>query len=198
MRALALVVVMSGCVPYAYVLPPLDVGADLSARASGSQVAPQVNVNIGVRPLALAPSLHERPNDFSLGYTVTATPAPLAHGPYGELSHVFWQHPTSQTHLWRFKAGVLGRLIYDTGERKFGAQGLLRAQIETSTMIDSDFSGADGRGFIAGHAIGEGGVGLYAESGILALPTQVAWTISFGVVFSIPASAGVGFAWIWS
>ncbi|MFZ5440936.1 MAG: hypothetical protein ACOZQL_13090 [Myxococcota bacterium] len=169
--------------------------SDVAARMTSRTAVPQVNVNVGVRPLALAPAFHERPNDFSLGYSVTVTPAPLMHGPYAELSHVFWQHPTSPKHLWRFRSGVLARLIYETVAERFGAQGLLRAVFETSTLVDSDFTTSSSRSWAVGHAFGELGVGLYVESGILALPSGFGWSVSTGLVFTVPASVGVGFGW---
>jgi hypothetical protein len=195
-RALVLGLLCSGCVPFAYVLPPLDVTADLGLQAPMQKLAPVVNLGFGVRPLALLPSLHERRDDFALGYTVTVTPAPLIHGPYAEYTRVLWGERTDERHLWRLRGGGVARLLYDTAVARFGAQVGLRVIIESTNFIDSDFESQDSGGWLVGHALGELGVGLYAEAGAIAMPSTVAFAGSLGVIFTVPASAGVGFAWL--
>jgi hypothetical protein len=183
------------CVPYAFVLPPIDSSIDVGPRGTPA-VSTVLNVNVGVRPLGLLPDWHHRNNDFSLGYTFTVVPAPLVHGPYGELTHVFVELNTSPTHLWRLRAGVLARLLYAAQLQRFGTQAVARVVFESSTIVDEDFAESNDRGLVMGHAIGELGAGLYAEGGVYALQPQLGWTLSVGLIFTVPASAGVGLAWM--
>jgi hypothetical protein len=192
---LLLLVVVSGCVPFAWVLPPVDVASSVGPRSTGATVQPQVDLQVGVRPLAWLQSKHQRDNDFSLGYVMLLTPEPWVHGPYAELSHVFLEVNTSETHLWRLRGGPVFRLLYEPSVNRFGGQVVGRVLFESSSWVDSDFENADGRGVVLGHALGEFGLGLYLEGGVLAVPTTTGWSVSAGLIVSLPASAGVGFAW---
>lgn len=185
---------LTGCVPYVFALPPVDLAADLGVRGPPAKVEPQVNLNVGVRPLALLPELHHRLDDFALGYTVTVTPS-LVHGPYVEYTRVLLGEATGDTRLWRLRGGGVARLLYDTSAQRFGAQGGARLVIESSWLIDADFERSDGNGWVAGHALGELGFGAYVELGALVLPSSVTWVASLGLIATLPASAGVGFVW---
>lgn len=192
---LAVVLTASGCFPYAYVLPPLDLGVDVGARVA-TEAQTQVGLHVGTRPLAVAPSLHHRWVDFGLGYSVLPA-VTLAHGPYAEVTHLLVELQTSETALWRLRAGVVGRLLFDGAVTRLGGQASARLVFEYSNVVDSDFARSDYRGATVGHALGEVGIGLYTETGALVLPSLgPAWTVSTGLLFTVPASFGVGFAWL--
>ncbi len=187
---------LCACLPYAYVLPPLDVGADVGARGTTTAQL-QVNVNVGTRPLSIAPSLHRRAVDFGLGYTISATPTPVVHGPYAELTYRLLEVQTGETQLWRLRGGGLGRLLFDGASGGLGGQGVLRVVFEFATLTDGPYSSSDRQGIGVGHRVGELGVGHYTEVGLLALPSSGhAWTASTGLMFTLPASFGVGLAWL--
>lgn len=194
-RLAALAVLLTGCVPYAYVLPPIDVNFDVAARGRGNTVVPQVTVSTGVRPLALVPELHARRLDFALGYTVMVLPS-LVHGPSGELSAIAWSHPTGGDGLLRLRAGVAARLLYEPERSAFGAQGLGRVVFEFANLTDADFTSQSASGWSAGHTFGEWDVGCYVEGGALALPSGLGWTAGGGLILTLPAAAGVGFLWL--
>jgi hypothetical protein len=182
-------------VPFVYALPPIDVSSSLGMRGTGP-VAPQVDLNIGVRPLALFPSMHHRENDFALGYSLVFLPNPFLHGPYGEFNHVFLTLETSDTGLWRLRGGPVVRLLYDPTTQRFGSHVLGRAVFEFSSLVDDDFESSNDRATTVGHALGELGIGVYAEGGVM-ITSTLGWTASVGLIVTIPASAGVGLAWIW-
>jgi hypothetical protein len=165
-------------------------------RGDRGTVATNVDFNVGVRPLALFPDLHHRANDFALGYSVLFLPEPVLHGPYGEFNHVFLELETSDTGLWRLRGGPVARLLYDPTTQRFGTHVLARAVFEFSSIVDADFESSTGRGVTFGHSLGELGFGVYAEGGVL-ITSTLGWTASIGLLFTIPASAGVGFAWLW-
>ena len=185
---------LCACVPFAYVLPPIDASIDVGPHGGGKPVTTALNVDVGVRPLALFPELHHRDNDFSLGYSINVYPD-LVHGPYGEFTHVFVELNPSSTTLWRFRAGGLARLLYDPSIARFGVQALARAVFESSVLVDEDFTSSTDRAVTMGHALGELGFGIYAEGGLRAVQPDLGWTLSIGLIFTLPASAGVGLAW---
>lgn len=196
---LALLLCASGCFPYAYVLPPLDLGADVGVRG-GSAAQPQVSLNVATRPLALIDALHHRRVDFGLGYTVMLLPGPLAHGPSAEVTHFLVEIQTSETFLWRLRAGLASRLLSQPNVTGFGNQTVARFVFEGADFVSRDSSSNDRESVGVSHAHGELGFGLYTELGVLALPTSagpwaVSWTLTTGLLFTLPASAGVGLLW---
>lgn len=189
----------SGCFPYAYVVPPLDLGADVGMRVAG-EARPQLALNIATRPLALIDSLHHRRVDFSLGYTVMLLAGPALHGPSAELTHFLVEIQTSETFLWRLRAGLASRLLFDPTVLGFGTQTVARVVFEGADFVNRDYSSSDRQGLGIGHSHGELGFGLYTETGVLALPTgtpqwAVSWTLTTGLMFTLPAGAGVGLLW---
>lgn len=189
----------SACVPYAYVVPPLDLGADVGLRVAG-ETKPQLALNIATRPLALIDSLHHRPVDFSLGYTVMLLRGPALHGPSAELTHFLVEIQTSETFLWRLRAGLASRLLFDSTVSGFGTQAVARFVFEGADFVNRDYASSDRQGLGVGHSHGELGFGLYTETGVLVLPTgtpqwAVSWTLSTGLMFTLPAGAGVGLLW---
>lgn len=189
----------SACIPYAYVVPPLDLGADVGMRVAGEPKT-QVAVNVATRPLALFDSLHHRRVDFSLGYTFMIVPGPVLHGPSAEISHFLVEIQTSESFLWRLRAGFASRLLFDASVVGFGTQSVARLVFEGADFVDRDYTSSDRQGLAVGHSHGELGFGLYTETGVLVLPTgtpqwAVSWTLSTGIMFTLPAGAGVGFLW---
>lgn len=194
------VLLASGCFPYAYVVPPLDLGADVGLRAGQGETRTQVALNVATRPLALAESLHHRPVDFSLGYSLVLTPGPILHGPSAELTHFLVEIQTSPTFLWRLRAGVATRLFFDGVNPGFGTQAVARFVFEGATFESRSVSGNSYSGANFGYAHGELGFGLYTETGALVMPTgapqwAVSYTLTTGLMFTLPAGAGVGFLW---
>lgn len=197
-----LLLLANACVPYAYVLPPveLSVGGDVRLRTAEKPDLP-VELRAEVHPLAIPPEQHDRKNDVALGYLAaiaTQPNEPIWQGALLEYTRVLYAHlGRSETSLMRVRGGAQARLMYD-GRGSFGPGGCVRLQLDYSGFVDSDFESSDGNGGTVGHALGEAGFGLYTEIGYVRFPSSDGWTFSIGLSGDVPAAAGIGWAWIWS
>ncbi|MFT3838663.1 MAG: hypothetical protein QM723_16915 [Myxococcaceae bacterium] len=200
-RAALSLLLFTACVPYAYVLPPveLSVAGDVRLRTAEKPDLP-VELRAEVHPLAIPQEQHDRKNDVALGYMGvigTQPNAPTWQGGLIEYSRVLYMHQRSESALMRVRAGAQARLMYD-GRDKLGPGACVRLQLDYSGFVDSDFESSDGNGGLFGHALGEAGFGLYTEIGYVRFPSSDGWTFTIGISGDVPAAAGIGWAYIWS
>ncbi len=200
-RASLLLLLVTACVPYAYVLPPveLSVAGDVRLRTAEKPDLP-VELRAEVHPLAIPKEEHERKNDFAVGYfgvIPTQPTAPVWQGGLLEYTRVLYTHPHEESALLRVRGGAQARVLSD-GRGSFGPGGCVRLQLDYAGVVDSDFEGSDENGAIFGHALGEAGFGLYTEIGYVRFPSSDGWTFTIGLSGDVPAAAGIGWAWIWS
>ncbi|MFU8802361.1 MAG: hypothetical protein ACNA8W_00995 [Bradymonadaceae bacterium] len=202
--------IVSACVPVAWVLPPmqLDFGAGAGHTQPDGDVNLVVPIRLGLYPLQLFPELFMRPVDAGLGYQIWL-PTDFYHGPYLEGMYLMpiSQHPRPRT--WRFGMGGRGHYLFAPGAP--GVQGpamSIKLLIEaaaftndpvTSCSITAGYDSEKGAGvdsIFCGHAYhyGETSIGFFLEGTRGWLGDENLSALTAGLTFRIPASAGAGIA----
>lgn len=212
---LLLLATMSGCVPFAWIAPPMTLEASAGARIPSSD---ETNLTAGfplrihATPFSAIGKLHDRHVDGSIGYQfIPHSRGPHLHGPTAEVVGYIPLHQYESS-LWRLAFAVRGHVLGGP-EQDWAAGGGVQLRTEWVSFADGPFGGCswedeDGADYgydedddddfscTAGHAYGEGGVGLFAEAMYVDLGAERFQFIGGGLSFRIPASGGVGFVWV--
>lgn len=207
---------LPGCVPVAWVLPPMqmEVGVGVGQRqeleAGPGEVGLAVPMRLGLHPLQLMPSMYDREVDVGLGYQLWApTMAHMYHGPYLEAMYLIPTSDDPALRSWRFGVGGRGHYLFAPGATgvqgpgvslKFLAEWVTFSQepvtsCSITTSVDEK-RGVEVDSFFCGHAYhyGESSIGVFLEGTRGWLGDENLAALTFGLSFRIPASAGVGFA----
>ncbi len=94
----------------------------------------------------------------------------------------------------RTSLGARGEVRWNAdGSQGYGAK--LRVEHEVFKPTNRGYSGVDRCAAVTGGAYGTGGVGMFAESGVVTSDPDgtIAWTATAGVTMRIPATVGVIF-----
>lgn len=199
--------VASGCLPILYATPPVrgQVGVGLDAVQPSSEESTQLGGHFDMRgsiaPLQLPEQLADRPLDVGVGYGLTlpfGQTRQLLHGPYLEFGVL---QPVQDNFRFGFTGQVHGLLTPAEGEPRQaffdGARGALQAHIEWSGYTEGPTQScqisSDGGFCGSGLALGDAGIGFYAEVAAtrVLLERNLAFTV--GLTFRAPASVGFGF-----
>ena len=206
---------LSACVPYAWIAPPvrthLAVGhaAKVSGPAAnkGENDQPSaVSLSVAVHPLGMFPSLKRRPFDIGVGYLMyphnseedSQTSHMFLHGPYLELSWHLVQGFLFDSSRWGGRVGLHIQprfLMSDLAGRQtmgFGASAKLSGELVFITKGDP-FAGCGLDGCNFGFLFGELTFGLSIESGAIFINNSTFVDTRVGFVLTIPLTMGVGF-----
>lgn len=197
----ALLFSLSGCVPVAWVIPPMQAELGLGAAASlppdeGASLSSPVAV--GVYPLGAFEYLHERNFDVGAGYRGLFywADGAMLHAPYLEAVYLHNFQRSFRTGRWRAGAGMRGHLFWGHPSTRVMPVAGLRGTMEFVRYVqfESVDCSIDLGGAFCGYSVGTGerGVGFFLEAHQSL--TQSAHYIALygGVFWRIPTSAGAG------
>jgi hypothetical protein len=175
---------LSGClIPVA--VPPARVDVGYGPTAG---VADTLHLAAGAS-LASGQRRHDAKLDVGAGYLLEARPgteAPAAHGAY---LAVDWMQSSRRA---RTSLGLRAGALHADGQT--GGALAVRLSRELYKTGQGPWESDDRCGTAAGWWTGSGGVGVYAESGLLQLPgAEPGWSTTIGLTLRTPALAGVGF-----
>ena len=194
---------LSGCVPVAWVTPPvkLEAGVGISRvdvqndpGRAGARPLGHVEIKASLPPLQLFPELEWRSFDVGFGYGARLffpAESQLLHGPFLETYALIYPAQA------RGRLGF-GGLFHALGDSSgaYAIQGGklgVRAFWEWDNFSDAPFDACDSGDFCGGgYAFGEASFGFYAEVANTILSEQMEQSFTLGIMGRIPASVGVG------
>lgn len=207
----ASVVALGGCIPFGWANPPGTGAIGGTARAfvaEPSAPAPEPGapspapesgglvLRAAVHPLGLLESQLDRDLDFFLGYGMEpALRLDTVHGPYAGAVWNVVHARLGERSVARVGVGGRTRLLManDTGSG-FGCS--LGVSAELTGFVAGEFaegeSGGSSAVVIAGAALGEGGIGLFAEGGYAEVGPFAWMDVQAGVYLRVPMSGGFG------
>ena len=220
MLLLGIALLSSGCLPFAWMTPPMKVSSGFggsitirsspSANAEQDDIAPKkpgaMNLYFGLFPLKAHPSMELRPFDFGIGYHISQfyggeDQGIVIHGPYLEMSWYPHTRPLHRKSLWNSRFGVHLQprllMITDSGYRKYGIATNIKFTAELSRYLEPNSGGnCDNDGCVFGSWFGEISIGIFAQTGYGFLGKTHFVDIRAGVFLNIPISVGAGFIFL--
>ncbi len=192
---------LSGCVPVAWVVPPMRMEVGVGAAGATSGPTPtmlETQLAASIHPLQVMETWVERPLDLGLGGELLWTERGARFGP--SLSAAYLTPPLQDWGTWWMRGGAEGRAALLFGQPELGVRGSVRGFVEfvsfaNSRGLECNLSFGSRPGGFCGPVIayGEGGLGLYVEVGGSGAAGGIpGWDVHAGLQFRIPASAGVG------
>jgi hypothetical protein len=207
-------VALGGCLPFAWANPPgtAEVAGGARAFLAEAPAAPPdptapsdtdsgsggVRMRAAFHPMGMAEPALARRLDISFGYSLEpALRREWLQGPDVALALNLATRPLGGSAVARVAATGRARLHWATDvglAPGFGCSLGLLAEIVG--FADGEFAGADsdssGGVAVAGAALGEGGVGVFAEGGYAMLGPYAWVDVQAGIYLRLPMSAGVG------
>ena len=204
--ALVAALFLSGCLPVAWVVPPMQAELGLGAATSlppQDGAALTTPVAVGVYPLGAFEYLHDRNFDVGLGYRglIYWADTNFLNGAYLEGAYLHNFHRTFRTGRWRAGAALRGHLYYGHPDARWMPAMGLRGTMEfvSFARFESAECTLDLAGAFCGYSTGAGerGFGFFVEA--QQSLTQSAHYIALygGIFWRIPASAGAGVVANW-
>jgi len=216
---------LSACTPIPFVSPPVRVSIGFGpAGGEGSRTdtgevgpvdtLPVISARFAVTPLGLIHDQIDRSYDIGVGYglddALDQQPTrALLHGPFLEGSYYFHQHMTgpgttlrwgvttradllfSESHADTLGWGAVAGFVFEYSW--FGLEGF--AEEEVTTTTSRTHTTTEVRPSMIGVAYGEFGIGAEIVGGYRELGPEKFWVVLGALVFRLPASAGVYFAY---
>ena len=187
---------LSGCIPFAWITPPSKAEVAVGPKFEPGQEndpALAVPLRVGMYPLQAFREMGGREVDAGVGYQVwTGSSLYWPHGPYLDVTYLYPlpQHPRIRLHV-TAKGHALNRAVSGWG---FGAS--LQVGIEFIDFANGPFESCDSDGCAVGSAYGEGGIDFFLDGSRVIFAQSDLTFIGGGIGFRIPATFGVGFAWL--
>jgi hypothetical protein len=192
---------VSGCVPFAYALPPSHLEAGAAYRnvtpAQRGEPDPVFHMSYTVTPLSVKPEWQARPVDVGPSFVLDAGRAGTTVGGGLTMMGFLYDQPEGDGH-WRLGVLGQGRLLWNSAQNQLGQGAAVQGFAEYSSWVDGPYESSDGNGALWGQSYGEGGIGAYVEGSYSRIGTVNTWTAGGGLLFRIPATAGVGLIWAWA
>jgi hypothetical protein len=205
----------TGCIALPWAAPPVVVGAGAGVRATDkTRTDVPYELRAGVSPFGISPDWVKRRGDLQLGYVYEGGATQRFHAVYIEGGVVAASRPAGDGVLRVIPHGAV-RGIYDPRYDRFGRGAVVGVTAELATPANGPFSSSGRGGGMVGVALGEGGIGFYAEaagfdlaerftpkSAVKLKPWQtpanelqaegvLGFTLTGGLVARVPATAGV-------
>ncbi len=184
---------LTGClVPVLWANPPTQVSAlsGVAWNPETGRTQPSYDVRAAVHPLALSEAMFERPFDMSLGYSWSGY-GRLTQGYHGAFVALDWLHiPFNDNPRDRLYLRGMGHLLLDQermGWRTGMQLGWQRVRFAHKAPISGNARTIAGYGV----AHGEGGFGVCLEVSRGSMHQRSFWSVSAGILYRLPAFAGV-------
>ncbi len=210
MRALPLLLLVSGCLPLPFAVPPAEVSASVGARVAGAAPPPtnwagvgtdaDTVVRAGLYPAGWNPDWMERPIDLGAGYVAEFGPSgAFTHGGYGEFRFHPWvqeRYDTNGPGAWRVVLHLTGDVLYSPVVGT-GGGGSVGVSFEGASFVDGDVSQANADGGLIAVAYGEVSYAAGLDFSYRYLPGYSWFGLQVRFRFRMPAAAGVLLVPIW-
>ncbi len=198
---------VTGCLPVAFVTPPIkaSVGGGVHLGGDGRAVrngpGGHIDVRAGVYPLQILEASQGSAFDVGFGYVRQFD---LTHnfGQQGAYLEVSLMQPLSPGWRWGLNAGFQALGTGRDAEWIDGSRSVLGLHAEWSEYTEGPFESCDindpeedvrSGGFCGGgYAFGTSGIGFYVETGLGRIRGVGVWDINVGLMFRLPASLGAG------
>ncbi|MBA2664790.1 MAG: hypothetical protein H0U74_21055 [Bradymonadaceae bacterium] len=199
---------LSACVPVAWVTPPIALDVTMGMRAGSPENDGQLEtilpIRAGLYPFQLIEHTIDRPIDVGLGYELHLASAALVHGAFidvlGLTPLMIWNRRHSAL---RVGGGFRGHYQSVIGANSHGPAASARLLFEVVDFTNATTTGCEagvrgGRRLSAStfcgssYSYGELGLGLVLEGSRAWLTDRNLTTLTLGLIFRIPFSAGAG------
>lgn len=199
MRPLLLVLLLfgSGCIPLPFASPPVKIRAGGGRYIEEKDATPErsgliFDLTAGAYPLQLTDAPLQRSLDFGAGYRFQIPEHGRdRHGGYLEGAYHFRLNDEGSV---RALVRLSGDFMSRTGA--LGGGGSIGGGIEYAGFASTPVEDHDGESAFYGYAHGEGAVGLDVNAAVYYFEDGPDVSITLGVTFRLPASAGLYLFWL--